>query len=103
MNFHCAHPRCIRSSAVFTDGQSKRTSLPGVLIYGSLPLRRQFWMVPGEQFKRRESSSVSMNPSGSTSGGAGSFGSSVSVSGVVTSLCFMALIMRHYAKGKYLQ
>jgi hypothetical protein len=53
---------------VFTDAQSNRISLPGVLMYGSLPLRRQFWIVPTEQFNRRESSLVSMNPSGAPGG-----------------------------------
>ncbi len=67
---HSPPPRCIRKSAALTEVQSNRTNLPGVLIYGSLPLRRQFWMVPAEQFKRRESSLVSMNPSGADCGAA---------------------------------
>jgi hypothetical protein len=69
------------------------TNLPGVLMYGSLPLRRQFWMVPTEQFKRRESSSVSMNPSGSDCG-PGPEGSA----NVATACVFIVAILRPHVE-----
>jgi len=86
---HAAPPRCILRSVILTVGQSNRINLPGVLIYGSLPLRRQFWMVPTEQFKRRASSSVSMNPSGAICD-AGPMDSAV-----IATTCFCMFAVKH--------